>query len=161
MNGDSCLIMQPYTRMHTLPLLNTYTHERSTPQILTHPASRLIGQSLHPHPLTPLLMNQSAGSIHFIAVRPHQSDPFSLSQQNSRGAQRSRGEEGAWNIQTVQRLISSFLIRFSSTEIWCFDGVCMYVCKMREKGLKRDQKSETSSARVCTWYLTFLLPLRD
>lgn len=89
-NGDSSLIKQPYTRIHALPPPNTQTRQAPTKSSRMQPRA-LWGQS--PHPLTPLLMDQSAGSIHFIAVRAYRSAPFSpvpTEQQGSSEIERSR-----------------------------------------------------------------------
>lgn len=67
-------------------------------------------------------MNQSAGSIHFIAVRPHRSAPSLLVPTEQQGSsEMERKEKG---LETSQQFKdSSFRIRFGSPEIWCFDGV--------------------------------------
>lgn len=137
--SDSCLITQTYTCIHTL--LKRYS--RKPPHNPYIPTSTPSSNGQSPHPLTPPLMSQSAGSIHFIAVRHHRSAPFSVSQLSSRGAHRRR-EEGAWNIQTVQRLLISYPLWLPrNMAFWCCVAACMHVWEMKErKGIKKRSRSQ-------------------
>lgn len=61
--------------------------------------------------------------------------PFLPSLKTSRGAQRPGGEEGAWNIQAVQRLLISYPLWFPrNMGFWWCAPVWMYVCDMKEIG---------------------------
>lgn len=140
-----------------------YTCTEAPPTTSHLPASKGQSPCPHPHPLTLLLMNQSAGSIHFIAVKPHRSAPFLRRPNTAAGGLKDREEkEGVWNILAVQRLLISHPLWSPRNVVfwWCV-AVCASVKWKREEGLKKDQEGTMSSPRVYTRYLTFLLPLRD
>lgn len=126
LNGDSSLITWPYTHMHKLPPPTEYTRTRSpmkfSPMLLT----RFLG-SQPTSTTTHSSANELISWFHsFHCCHTPSISPFLPSLKTSRGAQRAGREEGPETSRQFKD--SSFLIRYGSPEIWCFDDVHQCGC---------------------------------
>lgn len=161
MNGDSCLIIQPYTCMHTLRPHNTHAQKSPHNIALTH---FLGSEPMSTSTSTHSSANESISWFHsFHRCQTPSISPLLHRPNTAAGGLKDREEkEGVWNILAVQRLLISHLLWSPRNVVfwWCV-AVCVSVKWKKERGLKKDQEGTISSPRVYTRYLTFLLPLRD